>query len=182
MDRASTWIDIALGLLIAGPLAAWLPKEFWQAFFLSADQEALARQSSTAHHSNMRAHIATKPAPSPLPELEDRQIAELAELLRLLGEPTRLRILLACLAEPASVGEIAARVNIPRSLVSHHLRMLRASRFLRSTRNGKQIIYSPVDDRVRCILEDLVGHVVEPPDEKDHGQMARRDIREIPKG
>jgi uncharacterized membrane protein YraQ (UPF0718 family) len=37
MDRASTWIDIALGLLIAGPLAAWLPKEFWQAFFLSAD-------------------------------------------------------------------------------------------------------------------------------------------------
>jgi DNA-binding transcriptional ArsR family regulator len=130
----------------------------------------------------MRAHIATKPSPSPLPELEDQQIAELAELLRLLGEPTRLRILLACLAEPASVGEIAARVNIPRSLVSHHLRMLRASRFLRSTRNGKQIIYSPVDDRVRCILEDLVGHVVEPPDEKDHGQMARRDIREIPKG
>jgi ArsR family transcriptional regulator, lead/cadmium/zinc/bismuth-responsive transcriptional repressor len=117
-----------------------------------------------------------------LPELEDRQIAELAELLRLLGEPTRLRILLACLAEPASVGEIAARVNIPRSLVSHHLRMLRASCFLRSTRNGKQIIYSPVDDRVRCILEDLVGHVVEPPDEKDRGQMARRDIREIPKG
>jgi hypothetical protein len=29
MDRASPWIDIALGLLIAGPLAAWLPKEFW---------------------------------------------------------------------------------------------------------------------------------------------------------
>ena len=105
----------------------------------------------------MRAQIATKP-PSPLPELADQQIADLAELLRLLGEPTRLRILLACLAEPASVGEIAARVGIPRSLVSHHLRMLRASRFLRSRRNGKQMIYSPVDDRVRCILEDLVEH------------------------
>jgi uncharacterized protein len=37
MDWASTWIDIALGLLIAGALAAWVPKEFWQAFFLSAD-------------------------------------------------------------------------------------------------------------------------------------------------
>ena len=116
----------------------------------------------------MRAYIATKASPPPLPELEEHQIGELAELLRLLGEPTRLRILLACLDAPASVGEIAARVDIPRSLVSHHLRMLRASRFLRSRRNGKQIIYSPVDDRVRCILEDLVGHVVEPPDEKDH--------------
>ena len=37
MDWASTWIDIALGLLIAGALAAWVPNEFWQAFFLSAD-------------------------------------------------------------------------------------------------------------------------------------------------
>lgn len=107
-----------------------------------------------------------------MPLLEDEQITELAELLRLLGEPTRLRILLACLAEAGSVGEIAERVGIPRSLVSHHLRMLRASRFLRSARNGKQIIYSPVDDRVRCILEDLVEHVVEPTEGKvtvEHG-------------
>jgi uncharacterized membrane protein YraQ (UPF0718 family) len=37
MDWASTWIDIVLGLLIAGALAAWVPNEFWQGFFLSAD-------------------------------------------------------------------------------------------------------------------------------------------------
>ena len=37
MDWAATWVDIALSLLIAGALAAWVPKEFWQAFFLSAD-------------------------------------------------------------------------------------------------------------------------------------------------
>jgi uncharacterized membrane protein YraQ (UPF0718 family) len=37
MDWAMIWIDIALGLLIAGALAAWVPKNFWQAFFLSAD-------------------------------------------------------------------------------------------------------------------------------------------------
>ena len=37
IDWASTWIDIALCLLIAGALAAWVPKEFWQAFFLHAD-------------------------------------------------------------------------------------------------------------------------------------------------
>jgi uncharacterized protein len=37
MDWASIWIDFVLGLLIAGALAAWVPNEFWQAFFLSAD-------------------------------------------------------------------------------------------------------------------------------------------------
>src|SRR5438105_12938674 len=37
MDWVSIWIDIVLGLLIAGALAAWVPKEFWQAVFLSAD-------------------------------------------------------------------------------------------------------------------------------------------------
>ena len=37
MDWASIWIDLVAGLLIAGALAAWVPKEFWQAFFLSAD-------------------------------------------------------------------------------------------------------------------------------------------------
>ena len=127
----------------------------------------------------MRVHVATKPAPPLLLELTDGQTAELAELLRLLGEPTRLRILLACLAQPASVGEFAARLGIPRSLVSHHLRMLRASRFLGSRRNGKQIIYSPADDRIRCILEDLVEHVVERPDEREHGHTVQQELRDV---
>lgn len=113
----------------------------------------------------MRANIAAKLSPDWLPELGEEQVAELAELLRLLGEPTRLRVLLACLAQSGSVGELAERTSIARSLVSHHLRMLRASRFLCATRSGKQVIYSSVDDRVRCILEDLVGHVVEVSDD-----------------
>jgi DNA-binding transcriptional ArsR family regulator len=61
-----------------------------------------------------------------------------------------------------SVSGIAARVELPRGFVSHHLRLLRAGRYLRATRQGKQMIYASVDDRVRCILVDLVGHVVKP--------------------
>ena len=108
-----------------------------------------------------------KPMPEVIPKLNDEQVAEVAEILRLLGEASRLRILLACLTEPASVGELALRVGIPRSLVSHHLRILRASRLLRATRNGKQMIYSPIDDRVRCIVADLAVHVLEVPDEQE---------------
>lgn len=110
-----------------------------------------------------------KLVPEELPPLKPEQIAKVADILRLLGEPSRLRILLACLAEPAPVGELAERVRIPRALVSHHLRLLRASRLLRADRRGKQVIYAPLDERVRCIVVDLAHHVLREPegDEED---------------
>ncbi|MCA9178287.1 MAG: hypothetical protein KDB14_27680 [Planctomycetales bacterium] len=60
----------------------------------------------------MRANIAAKLSPDWLPELNEEQVVELAELLRLLGEPTRLRVLLACLAQSGSVGELPEGTSI----------------------------------------------------------------------
>ena len=117
----------------------------------------------------MHTHVLAKEVPPEIPVLAPEQIAEIAELLRLMGEPSRLRIMLACLQKPGPVGEIAARVGIPRSLVSHHLRLLRASRLLRAAKNGKQVIYSPRDDRVRCIVVDLAHHILEMPEDRDEG-------------
>jgi ArsR family transcriptional regulator, lead/cadmium/zinc/bismuth-responsive transcriptional repressor len=110
----------------------------------------------------MNERVISKAIPTVLSPLSDEQVVELSDLLRLLSEPTRLRVLLACLSQPASVGEIAARANLPRGLASHHLRLLRAGHFLRTTRNGKQMIYTVRDERVLCILADLIGHVVKP--------------------
>lgn len=115
----------------------------------------------------MNERVVTKAMPSVLSPLTDEQVVELAELLRLLSEPTRLWVVLACLSQPASVGEIAVRANLPRGLASHHLRLLRAGLFLRTTRNGKQMIYALRDERVLCILADLIGHVVKPPADDD---------------
>ena len=115
----------------------------------------------------MNQRVVTKPLPPVLNPLTDEQVVELADLLRLLSEPTRLRVLLACLSQPASVGEIAARANLSRGLASHHLRLLRAGLFLRTTRNGKQMIYAPRDERVLCILADLIGHIAKPPTDDD---------------
>ena len=110
-----------------------------------------------------------KPVLDAIPPLADEQVAEIAEILRLMGEASRLRILLACLTRPGRVHEIAARLGIPRSLVSHHLRLLRASRLLRAAKNGKQVVYSPLDDRVRCIVVDLAHHILEMPEDRDEG-------------
>lgn len=97
----------------------------------------------------------------PRPILDDDQSVELAEMFRLLGEASRLRIVLACLRQPTSVGAIAEQVGLTMSLVSHHLRLLRAARLLRAVRQGKQVFYSVADDHVRCVIEDMVEHVVE---------------------
>ncbi len=105
----------------------------------------------------------------PAPLAEDR-ISELVDLFRLLGDPTRLRIVLCCFAGPASVGTIASRVDASPSLVSHHLRLLRAARLVRSERRGRQIFYAPRDAHVRCVIEDMVAHVTEPRDSQEEAR------------
>lgn len=96
-----------------------------------------------------------------IPSLSAEDLADLAELLRVMGDPTRLRILLTCLNAPGAVGELAARAGVTVSLASHHLRVLRASRLLRAERQGKKVVYSIRDGRVRCIVVDLAVHVLE---------------------
>jgi len=92
----------------------------------------------------------------------DDPVAEIADVFRLLGDPTRLRILLACLNEPRAVGDIADALEVSPSLVSHHLRLLRAARLVRAERRGREVHYVAADEHVRCILVDMIDHVREP--------------------
>ena len=96
----------------------------------------------------------------------------LAETFRLLGDPNRLRIVLACLDDSASVGDITATVGLSQSLVSHHLRLLRATRLLKSSKAGRQVFYSLPDCHVREMLTNLIDHIREPheQEEKDDGR------------
>jgi DNA-binding transcriptional ArsR family regulator len=69
----------------------------------------------------------------------DSDVAELADMFRLLGDTTRLRIVLACLNHPISVGDIAGQLELSPSLVSHHLRLLSVARVVKADRQGKQV-------------------------------------------
>jgi ArsR family transcriptional regulator, lead/cadmium/zinc/bismuth-responsive transcriptional repressor len=62
------------------------------------------------------------------------QTSEVAEIFRLLGESNRLRIVASCVDRTLSVGEITTRLALSQSLVSHHLRLLRAARLLKAGR------------------------------------------------
>ena len=80
--------------------------------------------------------------------VNERQIAELAEMFRLMGDGSRLGILLACLEGPVAVGALAAGLGLSPSLVSHHLRLLRAARLVRARRRGRQVFYEMADDQM----------------------------------
>ena len=95
-------------------------------------------------------------------ELAAGAVEELADLFHLLGDPTRLRIVLACLAQPTSVGDIAASLDLSSSLVSHHLRLLRAARIVKAERQGKQVFYSAADAHISGVLADMLEHIAEP--------------------
>ena len=99
------------------------------------------------------------------PSIPDDQAIQLAEMFRLMGDPSRLRIIIACLEAPICVSDLAARTRLSPSLVSHHLRLLRAARLLRAERQGKQVFYSPCDEHVRCTITDMVAHVGEQAEE-----------------
>jgi ArsR family transcriptional regulator, lead/cadmium/zinc/bismuth-responsive transcriptional repressor len=100
--------------------------------------------------------------------LTSTQTSELAEVFRLLGEPNRLRIVAHCLERPLSVGEITQRLAITQSLVSHHLRLLRAARLLTAGKRSKRVFYSIADEHVRQMLTNMIEHLTEPhgPNEK----------------
>ena len=97
----------------------------------------------------------------------DSSASELADLFRLLGDTTRLRIVLACVNAPVAVSDIAARLDLSPSLVSHHLRLLRAARIVKADRHGKQVFYVAADQHISGVLHDMLEHIAEPHQEVD---------------
>lgn len=86
---------------------------------------------------------------------------QLAEIFHLLGDANRLRLVYACLNESISVQDLAQRLGLSQSLTSHHLRLLKAARLMRTERRGKQIFYRAADEHVRRVVADMVEHVEE---------------------
>jgi ArsR family transcriptional regulator, lead/cadmium/zinc/bismuth-responsive transcriptional repressor len=104
--------------------------------------------------------LSSTPADPPLSS--DERVVPVADLFRLLGDPTRLRIVLACVNDPRAVGAIAELLGLSQSLVSHHLRLLRAARVVRAERAGKQVFYVAADRHISGMLGDMLEHVAEP--------------------
>ena len=91
--------------------------------------------------------------------LNHDQTSELADTFGLLSDATRLSIVVACMDQERSAGEIAERLGTSASLTSHHLRLLRSARILKSERRGKQVFYAMADACVHSVLEIMIEHI-----------------------
>ena len=91
--------------------------------------------------------------------LTEDQVTELSEIFQQLGDPNRVRIIWNCLERPVSAGDVARRLGLSEGLASHHLRMLSATRMLRSERRGKQTFYAAANARIASLLADMAHHV-----------------------
>lgn len=87
------------------------------------------------------------------------QTTEMADTFGLLADPTRLSIVISCMDEERSAGEIAEMIGSSASLVSHHLRLLRSARLLKSERRGKHVFYTMADACVHSILKTMIAHL-----------------------
>ncbi|MWV58877.1 ArsR/SmtB family transcription factor [Rathayibacter sp. VKM Ac-2754] len=89
----------------------------------------------------------------------DAAIADLADVFGLLGDPGRMRILLALLGGPLRVNELSDRSGLSPSATSHALRLLRSHRVVEAHREGRTAEYALADEHVRDFLELGLAHV-----------------------
>ncbi len=92
---------------------------------------------------------------------DENELYDLAELFKVFGDSTRIRILFTLFDEEKCVTDIATALQITQSAISHQLKILKQSRLIRSRRDGKQIYYALADDHVRSIIGQGLEHVGE---------------------
>ena len=91
----------------------------------------------------------------------EENLYDLAELFKVFGDTTRIRILYVLFESELCVCDIAELLNMSQSAISHQLRVLKQARLVRNRREGKQIYYSLADDHVRTIIGQGMDHVNE---------------------
>ena len=92
---------------------------------------------------------------------DDEIIGDLSELFKVLGDPTRAKILFALEEDELCVGDIAVLMDMNQSAISHQLRLLKRNRLLRARRDGKQIYYTLHDEHVSQLYAAGMEHVRE---------------------
>ncbi|MBR1863804.1 MAG: winged helix-turn-helix transcriptional regulator [Ruminococcus sp.] len=91
----------------------------------------------------------------------DEELYDLAELFKVFGDSTRIRILYALLEAEMCVGDMATLLGLTPTACSHQLRVLKNNKLVRFRRDGKTVFYSLADDHVRLILGMGMEHILE---------------------
>ena len=92
-------------------------------------------------------------------EMDENIMCELAELFKIFGDSTRIKILYVLLTKEMNVTEISQQLNMTQPAISQQLRVLKSNGLVKYRREGKSIIYSLSDDHVQQILNIGMEHL-----------------------
>ena len=91
----------------------------------------------------------------------EEELYDLAELFKVFGDSTRIRILYALFEEEICVCDLAAALSMTQSAVSHQLRILKQAKLVRFRREGKSVLYSLADAHVKTMIAQGAEHIRE---------------------
>ena len=92
---------------------------------------------------------------------KDELLSDLADLFKIFGDTTRIKILYALFESEMCVCAIAELLNMTQSAISHQLSVLKKNSLVSSRREGKTVIYALADDHVRSIIDQGYEHITE---------------------
>ena len=92
---------------------------------------------------------------------EEDKLYDLADLYKIFGDSTRLKIMCLLLRSEMCVCDIADVLNMNQSAISHQLRVLKQNKLVKNRREGKSVIYSLADQHVMSILSQGMEHISE---------------------
>ena len=92
---------------------------------------------------------------------EEEKLYDLAELFKVFGDTTRIRILYVLFEAEMCVCDIAEVLSMTQSAISHQLRLLKQAKLVKNRREGKTVYYSLADDHVRTIIDQGMEHIEE---------------------
>ena len=91
----------------------------------------------------------------------EEEFVKLSNFFKVFADGTRLKILGLLLDQKCSVGEIAGKLNMTLSAVSHQLKSLKELNLVKSTKDGQNVIYSLSDDHIETIFTYGIEHIRE---------------------
>lgn len=92
---------------------------------------------------------------------QDAFLFDMAEIFKVFGDSTRIKIIASLIEEELNVSEIATITNLSQSAVSHQLRVLKQAKLVKSSKEGKSVYYSLDDEHVIDIFEIGKDHIEE---------------------
>ena len=90
---------------------------------------------------------------------DEDTLFDLAELFKIFGDSSRIKILFALFEKEMAVNELSAFLSMTQSAVSHQLRILKTNGLVKFRRDGKSLIYSLADGHVTSILSQGLEHI-----------------------